>query len=248
MTKIICLLTFILLSSSFAFAQNKDKKEKKTVKEVINELPDMLIAQPDAGVDTNANKLINDNMSIVIPPVWREKGTHTLFDFKVDKADKEPLVGTFPLADKKIVQSLVITMGTMKKPVAEKKAAVLAQIKNHITTYYKEAGVSVSSQELSDKANASIISSEPFTTAEGKQGEKYLLNDIQTNQSNFIVILLIPGTVPNTTNYVQVGYTRYTYETTLPEDMMELKMFVYPDEQDSYVAFTKAILKTLVIK
>ncbi|MES2619418.1 MAG: hypothetical protein V4615_01090 [Bacteroidota bacterium] len=248
MKKNICLLTIIFFSISFLQAQEKEKKEKKSVKEVINELPDMLIAQPDAGPDTNANKLINDNMSIVIPPLWREKGLHTLLEFKVPKTNVEPLLSTFPLPDKKIAQGLVVYMSTIKKPAAEKKQSVLAQIKNHITAYYKEAGLSISAQELTDKTNEMIISTEAFTTGEGKQGELYVLHDIQTNQSNLVVLLLIAGVVPNTTNYVQFNYTRYTYETNLPEDLMELKMFVYPDEQDAYVGFTKGILKTLRIK
>ena len=120
MTKTICLLSFLLFGTSFLFAQDKEKKEKKTAKEVLNELPDMLIAQPDAGPDTNANKLINDNMYIVVNPLWRDKGLHTLLEFKLQKTDFEPLLSTFPLPEKKIAQGLVIVMGTVKKPAAEK--------------------------------------------------------------------------------------------------------------------------------
>src|SRR5688572_16069366 len=164
MTKTICILAICLFTSSFLFAQNKEKKEKKTAKEVLQELPEMLIAQPDAGPDTNANKLIDDNMSIVVNPLWKEKGLHTLVEYKLLKTDFDPLVATFPLPDKKIAQDLIIGMTTVKKPAAEKKQAVLTQIKNHISAYYKEAGLSISAQELTDKTNSMIISTEAFTT------------------------------------------------------------------------------------
>jgi hypothetical protein len=245
-----CVLTFIFLALfAFSFGQKDEKaKEKKTVKEVINEIPDMLIAQPDAGVDTNSNKLVNDNMSIVINPLWREHGVHSIIEFKVLKADKEPLVNTFPLPEKKLAQGLVISMGTVKKPVAEKKQAVLSQVKNHITAYYKEAQIAITPQELSDKANAMVISTEPFGTTQRLEGEITLINDIQTNQSNFIALLLIPGNSPSTTHFVQFNYIHYTYETNYPDDLMELKMFVYPDDQQAFIDFTKAILKTLRVK
>jgi hypothetical protein len=242
--------TSLLFLTAFALSaqDNDNQKEKKSVKEVIKELPDMLIAQPDAGVDTNANKLINDNLSIVIPPLWREKGVHSIIEFKVLKTDKEPLVKTFPLPDKKLAQGLVIGLGTMKKPANEKKQAVLNQVKSHIAAYFKETQVAITPAELNEKANAMIISSEPLTTSQGLQGEVIFLNDIQINQSNFIGLLLVPGANPSSTHYVQFNYIHYTYETNYPEDMMELKMFVYPDEQQAFIDFTKGIFKTLVVR
>jgi hypothetical protein len=243
-------LTVLMLTAIlFSNAQNKEKaKEKKSVKDVVNAIPDMLIAQPDAGVDTNANKLVNDNMSIVIPPVWREKGTQSIIEFKVLKTDKDPLVKTFPLPDKKLAQGLSIGMGTMKKPATEKKQAMLNQLKAHITAYYKETQTPIGPEELGQKADAMMISTEPFTTNQGKTGELMFLNDIQTNQSNLVALLLIPGAAPGTTNYLQFNYLHFTYETTYPEDIMELKMFVYPDEQQAFMDFTKGIFKTLVIR
>lgn len=251
MTKTILLSACMLISASFLFAQNKDKKEpkeKKTVKEVMSEIPDMLIAQPDAGPDSNANKLINDNLSLVINPLWKEKGLQTIIDFKVLKTDLDPLKTTFPLSNKKLSQGLVINIGTMKKTAAEKKQAVLNVVKSHISAYYKEAQMSISPQELSNKANAMIVSSEPFTTGEGKPGDIYYINDIQTTQSNFIILLLVPGAVSNTVHFVQFTYMHYTYETTYPEDLMEWKMFVYPEDQQTYIDFTKSILKTFKIR
>ena len=125
MKNIILLLAFSFCCIAFSYAQAP--KEKKTAKEVINEIPDMLIAQPDAGPDSNANKLINDNLSIEIPPLWREKGLHTLAEFKLTKTEKEPLDATFPSA--KRTQDLVITMSTLKKSAEEKKQAVLTAVK-----------------------------------------------------------------------------------------------------------------------
>jgi hypothetical protein len=233
----------------FSSAQNKEKqKDKKSVKEVINKIPDMLIAQPNAGIDTNANKLINDNMYIIINPLWREKGTQTIIEFKVSKTDVEPLKSTFPLPDKKLAQGLIINMGTIKKAALERKQGVLNQIKNHLAAYYKEAQVAITPQELAEKANAMIIASESLTTNQGRQGEVTFINDIQTNQSNLLALLLIPGTSPATTHFVQITYVHYTYETTYPEDPLELKMFVYPDEQQAYIDFTKEILKSLKIQ
>jgi hypothetical protein len=241
--------SLLLLAVHFSFAQNKDKaKDKKSVKEVINEIPDMLIAQRDAGPDSNANKLIDDNLSIVINPMWREKGTQSIIEFKVAKTDKDPLVNTFPLPQKKIAQALTINMGPAKKGAAEKKQAVIAQVKGHIAAYYKEAQLAINAQELTDKANAMIISTEPFTTSQGREGELTFINDIQTNQSGLIALLLVPGTTPASTYFVQFNYIRYTYETALPEDPMELKMFVYPDEQQAYMDFTKGIFKTFRIQ
>lgn len=59
-TTVIALLVFATVFSQ--------EKPKKTVKETFSEIPDMLIAQPGAVADTNANKLMNDKMYIVVPP------------------------------------------------------------------------------------------------------------------------------------------------------------------------------------
>ncbi len=247
--KKIFLFSVVVFLSFAVVGQNKDKqKEKKTIKEVIEELPEMLIAQPDAGPDTNANKLINDNLSIVINPMWREMGTHTIIDFKLQKISSEPLSNTFPLKEQELVQALSINMNTIKKTAEEKKQAVLALVKNHISAYYKEAGISISPQELSDKTNATVTSSETFTTDEGKQGTIYYINDIEASKSHFIVLLLIPSSIANYTCFVQFTYTRYTYETSLPEDIFEQRTFQYPDYQQEYMDFTRKILRTFRIK
>ena len=250
MKKQFIMVLLTLIASHLLYAQQeKDKKEKKTAKEVLQELPERLIAQPDAGPGTNANKLISDNMWMVVNPLWKTKGLLTFTDFKLQKTDEEPLAETMPIPDKKIVQSILINLGTVKKSPADKKQVVLNNVKTHLTAYYKEAGVAISGQELTDKVNAAVIATEDFTTNDGKTGQLCLINDIQTQQSNFIVLLLLPeeGT-PGVCHVAMVQYVRYTYETTIPEDPNELRTFVYPDEQDIYVDFTKKMLKTVHIQ
>ena len=243
------LLLLTSLSALHVSAQKNDtKKEKKTVKEVINELPEMLIAQPDAGVDTNANKLINDNVAMAIPLLWKEKGLQTIIEFKLQKTNTEPLQATMPLPDKQLAQAVVINSGTIKKMPAEKKQAVLTQIRNHLVSFYKEAGTTVSTQELNEKLLAMQISSEPFTTNSGIKGDLLLFHDVSNEQSALNILFLAPATDHSKTFFAQVNYIRYNYETTFPEDPLEWKMFVYEDEQKSYVDFTKNIIKTLQIQ
>lgn len=243
---LICAITSVCQMS---MAQKSEPvKEKKTVKEVINELPDMLLAQPETPADTNANRLINDNVSIVISPLWKEKGLQTIIDYKLLKTDAEPILATMPLPHKKLAQGIVIKSGTIKKTPADKKQAVFTQVKNHISTYNKEAGLSMSTSDLNEKANSMITGPEAFKSDEGRAGEIYYLNDIDSKQSNFIILLLVPSSDGTKTHFVQITYLRYNYETTLPEDIMELKTFVYPEDQQDYIDFTKKILKTLRIQ
>ena len=62
-----------------------------------------------------------------------------------------------------------------------------------------------------------------------------------------MVVLLIPGSKPGTTVFVQFNYFKYTYESIVPDDFSELRFFVYPDDQKAYEKFTKQYLKTLKI-
>lgn len=242
---LLILCSLLLASLSSQAQKNEPAKDKKTVKEVINELPDMLIAQPETAADSNANKLINDNVSFTIPLLWKEKGLQTIIEFKLLKTDVEPLLATMPVPDKKLAQGLTINSGTIKKTAAEKKQLVIQQVKTHLQAYYKEAGISLSANELSEKVAAQVSQPESFKTDEGKTGELYYLNDIAAQQSNFIVLLLIPSADGTKTHFAQISYLRYNYETTLPEDAMELKTFVYPQEEEQYVDFTKKMLRTL---
>jgi len=244
---------FLLLSlclTTALLAQNKDdkKNEKKTVKEVIDELPDMLIAQPDNGADTLADKLVNFNLQLTVPPVWKTNGALIFSDFKVQKADHEPVVNTLPFPDKKIAQGIWINMNTVKKPVTDKKDAVIKELKSHLTALYKENGESISASDLDAKVKTLISEPEAFVTNEGKKGELYLINDIQGQQVSYIILLLIPGADGKSSHFVDFRYFRYNYESNLPEDLLEWLMFVYPDEQQAYIDFTKKISKTLVVR
>ena len=75
----------------------------------------------------------------------------------------------------------------------------------------------------------------------------YLFNDYTGKQSNFLVVLLIPGAKPNTTVFIQFDYLHYQYDA-VPDDLSDLRVFPYPDDQTTYVDFTKKILKTLKIE
>lgn len=244
------LLLIAFLVSGVLAAQNKDDKkaEKKTVKEVIDELPDMLIAQPDKGPDTLADKLVNFNLQLTVPPVWKEKGALIFSDFKVQKADHEPVVNSLPLPDKKLAQGIWINMNTAKKPASDKKDAVIKELKTHIATLYKDNGETISAADIDEKAKALISEPETFVTNEGRKGELYLINDIQTQQVSYIMLLLIPGADGKSSHFVDFRYFRFNYESNLPEDLIEWRMFVYPDEQQEYIDFTKKVLKTLVIR
>lgn len=243
------LIVLLLLGAQVTFAQNdKDTKEKKTVKEKLEALPDMLIAQPDNPADTFGDKIVSNNLYIKVHPLWREKGAMILNDYKLNKTNEEPLDATLPVPDKKIAQSIVINLNTVKKNPADVKAQVMAQVKKNLIKYYKDAGQSISGKDLDDKVNSMIVGSDKLTTAQGKQGEVYYINDIQSQQSGFIMLYVIPGDAPGTTIFVQFEYFRYIYETEFPEDIMEWRCFIYPDEQQAYIDFTKKIMQTLMVK
>jgi len=247
------LLTILFLTITLiASAQNDKKEDKQTkgekIKEAIKNLPEDLLAQPEAVADTNANKLINDNLSFEVPPLWNEKGATTIIEYKLDKCDAAPLNETFPLPDKKIVQMVTMNMGTVKKTPADKKASVLTEIQKHLTAYYKEAGKTISKEELAVQVNNAVISHEEFITSQGRTGEIYFLHDIQTQQAGFVSLLLLPSADGTKTTFVQLNYWHYVYETTLPEDPLELRVFVYAEDQQTYMDFNKKMLKTLVIK
>ena len=254
--KKLILLSLLITGVVVVQAQTDKSSDKSTtkqtkgekIKEAIKNLPEDLIKQPDAVADTNANKLINDNLSFVVHPLWKEQGTTSIIEYKLQKCDVAPLSATFPLPDKKLVQEVKMNMNTIKKSAADKKQMVLADIQKHLAAFYKEAGKTVSKDELTAQANGMIISSEPFTTAQGRTGDIYFMHDIQTQQTNFITLLLLPGTNPGTVTFVQLNYLHYVYETSYPDDIMEWRLFVYPDDQQTYIDFTKKMLKTLVIK
>ena len=256
MKKILPLIAALVVLGSLANAQTgKDKDKDNTkptkmekIKETIQNLPEDLIKQPDAVADTNANKLVSDNLSMEINPIWKEKGTLSIIDYRLLKCDVDPLKATFPLPDKKLVQGLTINMNTTKKSAADKKAMVLADVQKHLAAFYKEAGKSVTKEELATQTNAMVVGSEPFTTNQGRSGDLYFIHDIQTQQAGFTVLLLLPGTAPAGLTFVYVNYFHYVYETTYPEDVLEWRTFIYPEDQLTYIDFTKKMLKTLVIK
>lgn len=244
----IAALIAVTLTLTVSAQSSGGGKDKKSVKETLEQLPEMLIAQPDAGPDSNANRLRNDNLSILIDPLWYDKGLQTLLEFKLTKTDYEPLSNTFPVPEKKIVQSLIINMGTPKKSAADKKTDVLNVVKKHLTAFYKESGVALSAEELANKLSAAEVGTDKLKTDEGKDAELVFINDIETKQSNFIILMTVPAANGTSTHFIQFSYTRFNYDTTLPEDISEWRTFVYPAEQQSYVDFTKNILKTLRIR
>jgi hypothetical protein len=224
-----------------AFAQ---EKTKKTVKETLSEIPDMLIAQPDAAVDTNANKLMNDKMYIIIPPVWREVGTLSIIDFKLPKTDQDPVKATLPLPEKSIVKSMSINIGSWKKTAEEKRQQVLATQKSHLLALLKQNGRSMSVTELTEQLNNMQLPSEELTLNSGKKATLHYFQDFEAKQTSFIVLMLLPDAEKGLTYFTQFNYIKYNYETELPEDLMDLKVFVYPDEQQLFIDFTKERLKT----
>jgi len=230
-----------LLIFTEAFSQ---EKSKKTVKETLSELPDMLIAQPDAAVDTNANKLLNDKMYIIIPPVWREVGTLSIFDFKLPKTDQDPIKATLPLPDKAIVKSMSINIGSWKKTAEEKRQQILATQKSHLLALLKQGGRTLSSTELTEQLNNMQLPSEELTLNSGKKATLHFFQDFEAKQTSFIVLMLLPDAEKGVTYFTQFNYIKYNYETELPEDLMDLKVFVYPDEQQIFIDFTKERLKT----
>lgn len=242
-------IALVLCSSSFLQAQKKEEsKPKKTAGEILKEIPDMLIAQPEAPVDTNANKLINDNLFLTLHPLWKEKGLQTIIDYKLLKTEAEPLVSTLPLSDKKLVNGLSINMSTVKKSAEDKKQQVLGEVKKHLIAYYKEAEKSIDQTALNDLVNSMVLSSEPFTTDQGKQGILYYINDVETKKSNFTVLLTVPGNTPASTSFVQINYFHYNYDTTYPDDVLEWRLFSYEEDRQVYLDFTKKMLKTFRIE
>ncbi|MDB5284658.1 MAG: hypothetical protein JWO06_3733 [Bacteroidota bacterium] len=244
----IAMILFALISFSALHAQDSTKVKKKSFTDKVKEIPDMLIAQPDKGVDTMANKLRNDNLYITINPVWKDKGTNIGNDLKLQKINEEPLNETFPLSDKKILNGMVLTMLTQKKTAQDKKDALANQVRTHLLAIYKESGKASTPTETNTQVNSMISGPEAFTTAEGKTGELYFVNDIQTEQSNFLIVLILPGTKPGTTCTVQFNYYHYNYETNYPDDILELKAFGFSDDQKEYVEFTKKMLKSLQVQ
>lgn len=229
------------------YAQKGTDNKDKTFKEKVEQFGQDLIAQPEK-TDTNANKLINDNMSLEVPPLWREKGTYTIVQFNLPKTDFSPLKETLPNPDKKVVQSIVVNMTGTKKSAADKKAELTSTIKKHLATYFKDGAITKTAQEISDIANTMFVGSEEFTTQQGKSGELVYYQDVDSKQSAFIVLMLLPDAAKGVTYSVQFNYIRYNYETNYPEDPLEWRTFLYQDEQQSYVDFTKNILKTFKVK
>jgi hypothetical protein len=235
-TTVIALLVFATVFSQ--------EKPKKTVKETLSEIPDMLIAQPGAVADTNANKLMNDKMYIIIPPVWREVGTLSIIDFKLPKTDQDPVKATLPLPEKSIVKSMSINIGSWKKTAEEKRQQVLATQKSHLLALLKQNGRSMSVTELTEQLNNMQLPSEELTLNSGKKATLHYFQDFEAKQTSFIVLMLLPDAEKGLTYSTQFNYIKYNYETELPEDLMDLKVFVYPDEQQLFIDFTKERLKT----
>ena len=249
--KVAFLLFSLLLTGSLAIqAQDttKTQKTKKNLGEKIEAIPDMLISTPTNPTDSALSILKNENLSLIINPVWNEKGTQTNNDLKVIKLNEDPLKETFPLPEKEITNNLIITMTTIKKSADDKKNAVFNQAKTHLAAYYKEAGKAVSADELTTNAKYFTRGPEDFTTAEGKQGQLYYVNDIAPQQTTFTVLFLAPGAKPGTTVFVQFNYVKFTYESVVPDDYTELKLFVYPEDQKTFENFTKKYIRTLKIQ
>jgi hypothetical protein len=252
-TSIFLSLFFIGFSASI-YAQDQDStktpkqgKFNKAVDKVVDkakQIPDMLVPNAPVLTDSMLSVLRNDNLVMTIDPKWTEAGTQIGNDMKIQKVNEEPLDATFPLPDKKIANGLIITMATQKKTPEDKKNLLFAQVKADLAKYYKDAGKTVSGEELSTQAKAFIKGPETFTTTEGKQGELYYINDIQPQQTNFIIALLIPGTKPGTVILNQFLYLKYTYDSNIPDDMQDLRLFTYPDDEKTYVDFTKKMMKT----
>jgi hypothetical protein len=235
-----------MFASLFAQAQDSTKTKKKSVIDKIKEVPEMLIAQPDQ-TDTLANQLRNNDLYLIVNPIWKQQGTQIGNDLKVPKINEDPLSETFPLSDKKIANGLNITMVTQKKLPEEKKQGVIAQVKTHLIALYKEAGKTQSGDEITTQVNSMISAPEAFTTNDGKTGELYLVNDFASQQSNFMIVFIAPGNKPGTSNFIQFNYYKYSYDA-IPDDLNELKVFGFPDDQKEYVDFTKKVLKTLKVQ
>ena len=244
---VLILMILLAVVSDISAQDSTGAKKKASFTETIKQVPDMLIEGKDNSKDSSMYFLKNDNLTLRVTPKWQEVGTQTGNDLKLDKINDDPLDETFPLADKKLANGLVITMTTVKKPVDEKKKAIMAQVKTDLGKLLKDAGRSLGNDEMDQTVNSMMAGLEPFKTDEGKEGQLYLINDYAAKQSNFLVVLLIPGAKPNTTVFIQFDYFHYLYDN-VPDDLSELRVFPYPDDQATYVDFTKKILKTLKIE
>jgi len=249
--KIVFLVISLLLSgTALVNAQDstQTKKPKKSLGDKIEALPDMFIPVYNTPSDSALSILKNENLTLIINPEWNEKGSQTNNDLKIPKLNEEPLKATFPMPEKEIANSLTITMTTIKKSAEDKKNQVFNQAKTHLAAYYKEAGKAISADELSANAKYFTSGPETFTTAEGKEGQIYYANDIAPQQTTYVVLFLTPGAKPGTTVFVQFSYIKYTYESIVPDDYTELRLFVYPEDQKTYQDFTKRFIKTLKIQ
>ena len=248
--KIAFLVAGLLLSASVVLhAQDstKTKKPKMNLGQTIEALPDMLIPHYDNPTDSAMSILKNENLVLIIDPIWNEKGTQMNNDLKVSKCNEEPVSGTFPLPEKNLTNTLTITMTTKKISADDKKNQVFSAAKTHLAAYYTEAGKAISADELATNAKYFTSAPETFKTVDGKEGQLYFLNDIAPQQTSYMGLLLIPGAKPGTTVFVQFTFTRYTYESVVPDDYTELRFFVYPDDQKLYENFMKKYLRTLKI-
>jgi hypothetical protein len=254
MNKFQYLLPIFLLSVFVAFGQDKGATGatgptgKTSVIDKVTKFSNDIVDQGQKGADTTGDKFIQDNLTLTIPTVWKDKAFILMSDLKINKADEDPFVKTLPLPQKKLVKGMVLTLNTIHKSPQDKKQQVLTQIKTHLADYYKQAGKPASSKELDDQVNSFVTGPEKLTTNQGKDGELYLFHDIQAQQSNYIILFMIPGAKPGTVQFVQFQFYKYIYETTFPDDIMEWRTFVYPDDQKAYVDFAKKIIKSLVIR
>ncbi|HWB62594.1 MAG TPA: hypothetical protein VG603_03715 [Chitinophagales bacterium] len=235
----------IILSISSNAQNNSNDKKKGNFSETVKQLPDMLVAKADNGPDSSMYFLKNDNLQLTVQPAWQQNGTQVGNELKLQKVNDEPLDATFPIPDKKLANGLTVTLMNYKKPADDKKQQITAQVKSHLQALYKADGKQASSDEMNAQLGNMIKGPEKFTTSAGLEGEIYLVDDFQPQQSNFSVIFMAPGTKPGATIFIQFNYYHFMYDNALPDDMNDLKVFSFPDDQAAYVDFTKNILKTL---
>lgn len=243
---LIALLSLVIISLANAQDTTATKKKAK-FGETIQQIPDMLIEGKDNSKDSSMYFLKNDNLSVRVNPLWQQNGTQTGNDLKLDKINDDPLDATFPLPDKKLANGLVLTMTTVKKSPDDKRKAIIAQLKTDLIKMLKDAGKSMTGEEIDQAVAAMAVGTEPFKTDEGKEGQLYIFNGYASKQSNFFIDLLIPGAKPNTTVFIQFDYLHYQYDE-VPDDLSDLRVFPYPDDMNTYLDFSKKILKTLKIE
>lgn len=223
------------------------KKKKAKFGETMQQLPDMLVAKADKGPDSSMYFLKNDNLSMQVNPMWQDKGTQIANDLRIQKINEDPLDETFPLSSKKLCNGLNITMQTIKKPVDDKKQQLVAQVKAHLLALCKAANKNMSADQVNEHVKDAIKGPEKFTTKDGKEGDLYLVDDFQPQQSGFLIAWLCPGAKPGTTVFIQFNYYKFEYDE-VPDDLSDLKVFQYADDLTTYLDFTKGILKTLKIE